>query len=60
MHIGRQAKTSTGSEAWEMLSDSGASLLSPGKGKGKGEEKSDSMRSWKSAGNGQKLDDFGE
>jgi hypothetical protein len=61
MHIGRQAKTSTGSEAWEMLSDSGASMLSPvnSKGKGKGEEKSDSMRSWKSAGNGQKLDDFG-
>jgi len=50
----RAAKTSTGSEAWEMLSDSGASLMSPCK-----DGKSDSMRSWKSARNGQKLDEFG-
>jgi hypothetical protein len=44
-------KTST--EPWEVLSDSGASLISPTR------EKSDSMRSWKSARNGQKLDEFG-
>lgn len=48
---GRGAKTST--EPWEVLSDSGASLISPTR------EKSDSMRSWKSARNGQKLDEFG-
>ena len=46
-----EAKTST--EPWEVLSDSGASLISPSR------EKSDSMRSWKSARNGQKLDEFG-
>ena len=45
------AKNST--EPWEVLSDSGASLISPTR------EKSDSMRSWKSARNGQKLDEFG-
>jgi len=44
-------KSST--EPWEVLSDSGASLVSPSR------EKSDSMRSWKSARNGQKLDEFG-
>jgi len=44
-------KTST--DPWEVLSDSGASLVSPTR------DKSDSMRSWKSAGNGQKLDEFG-
>jgi hypothetical protein len=52
----RAGKMSTGSEAWEMLSDSGASLMSPSR---EGEGKSDSMRSWKSARNGQKLDEFG-
>jgi hypothetical protein len=54
-----RGKTSTGSEAWEMLSDSGASLISPAKEVSTGMEKSDSMRSWKSARNGQKLDEFG-
>jgi hypothetical protein len=44
-------KTST--EPWEVLSDSGASLISPTR------QKSDSIRSWKSARNGQKLDEFG-
>lgn len=37
---GKAGKTSTGSEAWEMLSDSGASMISPSK-----EGRSDSMRS---------------
>ena len=55
-HQPRRAKFSTSSETWEMLSDSGASLLSPHK---ENEGKSDSMRSWKSARNGQKLDEFG-
>jgi hypothetical protein len=55
-HQPRRAKisSSTASETWEMLSDSGASLLSP-----QNDGKSDSMRSWKSARNGQKLDEFG-
>lgn len=46
---GKEAKTST--EPWEVLSDSGASLISPSH-----EGRSDSMRSWKSARNGKKLD----
>lgn len=44
------------SENWEMLSESGASLISPAKGS---EGKEGSMRSWKSAGNGEALCDFG-
>jgi hypothetical protein len=47
--------TKTSTEPWEVLSDSGASLISPSRNR----EKSDSMRSWKSARNGQKLDEFG-
>jgi hypothetical protein len=51
--------TGNGSGSWEMLSDSGASLISPAKPPGGMGERSDSQRSWKSARNGQKLDEFG-
>lgn len=47
---------SVNSEKWEMLSESGASLISPMKGV---QAKDGSVRSWKSAGNGEALSDFG-
>ena len=46
------------SEQWEVLSESGASLISPKQPQGE-MVKSDSMRSWKSAENGGALGDFG-
>lgn len=45
--------SSRASENWEVLSESGASLVSPPKGK------SGSISSWKSAGNGECLNEFG-
>jgi hypothetical protein len=44
------------SENWEVLSESGASLISPAKS---GMTKSSSVRSWKSANNGESLSEFG-
>lgn len=43
------------SESWEVLSTSGASLISPMKDQPHG----GSVSSWKSAGNGERLDEFG-
>lgn len=54
----RRGMTNTGSGSWEILSDSGASLISPPKQNGETGERS-SQRSWKSARNGSKLDEFG-
>ena len=51
----RERPVSAASDAWEVLSESGASLISP-------ERRvvdEDSLRSWKSAGNGTALSDFG-
>ncbi|WVR09113.1 hypothetical protein IAU60_006175 [Kwoniella sp. DSM 27419] len=49
-----------GSESWEVLSESDASLISPKKAQAKsGMTKSESVRSWKSANNGEALNDFG-
>ena len=42
------------SDAWEVLSESGASLISPAK-----DNNVDSIRSWKSAGNGESISEFG-
>ncbi|WWC97908.1 hypothetical protein V866_004796 [Kwoniella sp. B9012] len=48
---------SRASDAWEMLSDSGASLISPKKQGGM--TKSTSCSSWKSANNGEAMSEFG-
>ncbi|OCF35506.1 hypothetical protein I316_02558 [Kwoniella heveanensis BCC8398] len=50
------------SDAWEVLSDSGASLISPRKQQEveSGMKKSGSVSSWKSANNGEALNEFGE
>ena len=45
---------SVNSERWEVLSDSGASLISPVRRTNEG-----SVRSWKSAGNGETMSEFG-
>lgn len=54
--VGRMPKTSTTSESWEVLSDSEASIISPSKQR---PGPMDGIRSWKSARNGDKLDEFG-
>ncbi|OCF41957.1 hypothetical protein I317_04259 [Kwoniella heveanensis CBS 569] len=50
------------SDAWEVLSDSSASLISPRKQQEaeSGMKKSGSVSSWKSANNGEALNEFGE
>lgn len=53
----RQTKTSSTSGNWEMLSDSGASFVSPSKAAK--QDTMDIIRSWKSSRNGEKMDDFG-
>ncbi|WRT68977.1 uncharacterized protein IL334_005959 [Kwoniella shivajii] len=50
---------SRASDAWEMLSESGASLVSPKKIEKQGMAKSSSVSSWKSANNGEPIDEFG-
>ncbi|WVF65621.1 hypothetical protein IAT40_000351 [Kwoniella sp. CBS 6097] len=50
------------SDAWEVLSDSGASMISPqkeGESAESGMKKSGSVSSWKSANNGEALSEFG-
>ncbi|WVQ93273.1 hypothetical protein IAU59_000339 [Kwoniella sp. CBS 9459] len=47
------------SDAWEVLSDSGASMVSPQKEVESGMKKSGSVSSWKSANNGEALSEFG-
>jgi hypothetical protein len=53
----RGKKESFRSEAWEMLSDSGASFISPSRAKEATE--TGSINLWKSAGNGEVLSEFG-
>jgi hypothetical protein len=65
MPIGREAapppdssrRLSRASDTWAVLSEGGASLILPAKPSGI--TKSDSVRSWKSAGNGETLSEFG-
>ncbi|EIW67024.1 hypothetical protein TREMEDRAFT_57638, partial [Tremella mesenterica DSM 1558] len=53
--MNKQTREKRTSDQWEVLSESGASLISPQKGI----PKSDSVRSWKSAGNGESMNEFG-
>lgn len=50
-----KASTLTGPETWEVLSESGASLVSPRQA-----HKTDSIRSWESARNGESMSEFGD
>ncbi|ORY24783.1 hypothetical protein BCR39DRAFT_545922 [Naematelia encephala] len=50
---------SQASDTWEVLSDSGASFASPAMATHGGMTKSSSVSSWKSAGNGEKMAEFG-
>lgn len=56
--VSDERRLSAMSDKWEVLSASGASLLSPAKSQ-RGMTKSSSVSSWKSAANGEPLSDFG-